>query len=108
MRRLHLGGVVPVAENITSSGQIEAVTRRCSRVRGRGYPAFIGVDQEGGTVVRVRDAATRFPAFMSAGAAHDPALTGRAAAAGAREMRGLGFTSVLAPVADVTRGRRTR
>ena len=105
VRRLHLGGVVPVAENITSSGQIQAVNASVQRVvRGRGYPAFIGVDQEGGTVVRVRDAATRFPAFMSAGAAHDPALTGRAAAAGAREMRGLGFTSVLAPVADVTRG----
>ena len=105
VRRLHLGGVVPVAENITSSGQIRAVNDAVQHeVRGRGYPAFIGVDQEGGTVVRVRDAATRFPAFMSAGAAHDPALTGRAATAGAREMRGLGFTSVLAPVADVTRG----
>ena len=105
VRRLHLGGVVPVAENITSSGQIRAVIEAVQQaVRGRGYPAFIGVDQEGGTVVRVRDAATRFPSFMSAGAARDAALTRRAATAGAREMRGLGFTSVLAPVADVTRG----
>ena len=105
VRRLHLGGVVPVAENITSSGQIKAVNEAVHRaVRGRGYPAFIGVDQEGGTVVRVRDAATRFPSFMSVGAARDAALTRRAATAGAREMRGLGFTSVLAPVADVTRG----
>jgi beta-N-acetylhexosaminidase len=105
VRRLHLGGAVPVAENITSSAQIRAVNASVQRVvRGRGYPAFIGVDQEGGTVVRIRDAATRFPSFMSAGAARDPRLTRRVAAAGAREMLGLGFTSVLAPVADVTRG----
>ena len=96
---------MPVAENITSSTQIRAVNASVQRaVRGRGYPAFIGIDQEGGTVVRIRDAATRFPSFMSAGAARDPRLTRRVAAAGAREMRGLGFTSVLAPVADVTRG----
>jgi len=105
VRRLHLGGAVPVAENITSSSQIGAVNASIERaVRGRGYPAFIGVDQEGGTVVRIRDAATRFPSFMSAGAAHDPKLTRLAARANAREMRGLGFTSVLAPVADLTRG----
>ena len=73
VRRLHLGGVVPVAENITSSAQIAAVNASVQRaVRGRGYPAFIGVDQEGGTVVRIRDAATRFPSFMSTGAARDP------------------------------------
>ncbi|MEO6509961.1 MAG: glycoside hydrolase family 3 N-terminal domain-containing protein, partial [Nocardioides sp.] len=103
--RLHLGGAVPVAENITSSTQIRAVNASIQRVvRGRGYPAFIGVDQEGGTVVRIRDAATAFPTFMSTGAARDPALTRRTSAANGREMRGLGFTSVLAPVADVTRG----
>ena len=73
VRRLHLGGVVPVAENITSSAQIAAVNASVRRAaRGRGYPAFIGVDQEGGTVVRIRDAATRFPSFMSTGAARDP------------------------------------
>lgn len=105
VRRLHLGGTVPVAENISSSEQIRAVNASVQRaVEGRGYPALIGVDQEGGTVVRVRDAATRFPSFMSAGAAGDVDLTRLAATANAREMRGLGFTSVLAPVADVTRG----
>ncbi|MBF4765225.1 beta-N-acetylhexosaminidase [Nocardioides islandensis] len=102
--RLHLGGAVPVAENITSSAQIRAVNASVQRVvRPRGYPAFIGVDQEGGTVVRIREA-TAFPAFMSTGAARDPGLTREVAAANGREMRGLGFTSVLAPVADVTRG----
>ncbi len=104
VRRLHLGGAVPVAENITSAAQVRAVNASVRRaVRGRGYPAFLGIDQEGGNVVRIREA-TRMPAFMSTGAARDPRLTRLAARASAREMRGLGFTSVLGPVADVTRG----
>jgi beta-N-acetylhexosaminidase len=106
VRRLHLGGVVPVAANITSAAQMRRVNASVQRaVRERGYPALIGIDQEGGTVVRIRDA-TAFPAFMSTGAAGDQRVTRLAARANAREMRGLGFTSVLAPDADVTRGPR--
>jgi beta-N-acetylhexosaminidase len=106
VRRLHLGGVVPVAANITDAAQLGAVVASVQlAARGRGYPAFVGIDQEGGNVVRVREA-TRFPAFMSTGAARRTDLTTRAAAASAREMRGLGFTAVLGPVADVTRGPR--
>jgi beta-N-acetylhexosaminidase len=106
VRRLHLGGVVPVADNIIDGDQLTAVVASVQRAaRGRGYPAFVGIDQEGGNVVRVREA-TRFPAYMSTGAARRTDLTRLAAAAGAREMRGLGFTAVLAPVADVTRGLR--
>ena len=106
VRRLHLGGVVPVAENITSSRQLRIVVASVQQAaRGRGYPAFVGIDQEGGRVVRVREA-TRFPTFMSTGAARRSDLTRLAARANAREMRGLGFTALLAPDADVTRGRR--
>jgi beta-N-acetylhexosaminidase len=52
----------------------------------------------------VQGDATRFPSFMSAGAADDPRLTRSAYAAGGRELRGLGFTADFAPVADVTVG----
>ena len=103
--RLHLGGVVPVAVNITSPAQIRAVNDSVRRVvAGRGYPAFIGVDQEGGLVARVHAPATAFPTFMSTGAGRRTDLTRSAAAASAAEMATLGFTSVLGPDADVTRG----
>ncbi|HEY9563551.1 MAG TPA: glycoside hydrolase family 3 N-terminal domain-containing protein, partial [Nocardioides sp.] len=55
-------------------------------------------------VERVKRGATRFPAFMSAGAADRPALTRAAARGSARELAGLGFTTVFAPSADVTTG----
>ncbi|MBF4769041.1 beta-N-acetylhexosaminidase [Nocardioides agariphilus] len=106
VRRLHLGGVVPVADNIVSAEQLRSVVASVQQAaRGRGYPAFVGIDQEGGRVVRVHEA-TPYPAFMSTGAAGRPDLTRLAARASAREMSGLGFTAVLAPDADVTRGPR--
>ena len=105
VRRLHLGGVIAFTENVASPRQIREVNRSVSRVvRRRGYPAFLGVDQEGGIVSRVGAPATAFPAFMASGAADDAALTERVARASAAEMRGLGFDVVLAPVADVSAG----
>jgi beta-N-acetylhexosaminidase len=52
----------------------------------------------------VKGDATRFPAFMSAGAADDTDLTRAAAAGSGAELLGLGFDMVFAPVADVTVG----
>ena len=107
VRRLHLGGVVALEQNIASLSQIRGVNRSIGRVVARrGYPAFIAVDQEGGVVRRVHLGVTPFPAFMSAGAADDPALTRRTSRISAAEMRGLGFDVVLAPVADVSVGDR--
>ena len=105
VRRLHLGGVLPVSANITSAAQITRTNQDVRRVvSARGYPAFVGVDQEGGRIARVGPPATVFPSFLATGAADRPDLTEAAAAANAREMADLGFTAVMAPVADVTRG----
>jgi len=107
VRRLHLGGVVALEQNIASLSQIRGVNRSVARVVARrGFPAFIAVDQEGGVVRRVHLGVTQFPAFMSAGAADDTALTRRTSRISAAEMRGLGFDVMLAPVADVSVGDR--
>ena len=104
VRDLHLGGVIAFSSNIASAAQIKGVNTALTRQVRRRWPLFLGVDQEGGAVERLRGAATRFPTFMSTGAAGDPALTRRAYAAGAAELRGLGFTVDYAPDADVTSG----
>lgn len=104
VRRLHLGGVIAFDSNIASADQIRAVNTRLTRQVDRRWPLFLGVDQEGGVVERLRGAATRFPTFMSAGAAGDVALTRQAYAASGAELRGLGFTVDFAPDADVTSG----
>ena len=104
VQQLHLGGVIAFADNVVSTGQIRSVNATLQRSVGRGWPLFLSVDQEGGIVERVEGDATRFPAFMSAGAAGDPGLTRSSARASAAELRGLGFTVDFAPDADVTVG----
>ncbi len=104
---LHLGGVIVMAGNITGPDQLRRSNRTLRRAvadAGRRWPAFIGVDQEGGLVERVQHGTTRFPTFMTVGAARDRKLTGRAAAASGAELANLGFTVVFAPDADVTSG----
>ena len=104
VRSLHLGGVIAFDSNVVSAAQVTGVNAALTRQVRRTWPLFLGVDQEGGVVERLRSVATRFPTFMSAGAARDPALTQEAYLAGAAELRGLGFTVDFAPDADVTSG----
>lgn len=104
VRSLHLGGVIAFSGNVASAAQVRRVNRVLQRRSGRDWPLFIGVDQEGGLVERLADGVTPYPAFMSAGAAGDTALTGEAYRAAGAELRRLGFTVDFAPVADVTSG----
>ena len=104
VRDLHLGGVIAFSSNVASADQVRGVNAALTRQVRRKWPLFLSVDQEGGVVERLRGAASRFPTFMSAGAAGDPALTQQAYAASGAELRGLGFTVDFAPDADVTSG----
>jgi beta-N-acetylhexosaminidase len=113
VRDLHLAGVCITSDNVTDADQVRATTRAITDAvaqDGRDFPAVIGVDEEGGSVEHLSGIATTFPAFADAGAAitADPArgraVVREAAAATALELRGLGFTWVFAPDADVTIG----
>lgn len=104
VRELHLGGVILFEENLESAQQTRRLTRALQEAAGRPYPLAVAVDQEGGAVARVGPPATELPTFMSLGAAGDADLAVRAARASGLELRALGFTTVFAPVADVTSG----
>ena len=102
VRRLHLAGVIAFADNVSSAQQVRAANLRLRRAAA---PAARGLRRPGG---RHRRAGPRrahpLPAFMSAGAADDPALTTSTYAASAAELARAGFTMDFAPVADVTSG----
>ncbi len=105
--RLHLGGIIVLGGNVAGPDQIRSSNRAVQRAAaraGRTWPVLVSVDQEGGLVARATSAMTRFPAFMTAGAAGRPGLTRAAYAASGAELAGLGFTMDLAPDADVTSG----
>ncbi|EON25227.1 glycoside hydrolase family 3 protein [Nocardioides sp. CF8] len=104
VRDLHLGGVIAFADNVSSTQQIRDVNATLERAVRRTWPLFLSVDQEGGIVERIKSDATRFPTFMSVGAAGEVRLTKNAARASGAELRGLGFDVVFAPDADVTSG----
>ena len=117
VRDLHLAGMCVTSANVTDEAQVLATTQAISdavAADGRGFPAVVGVDEEGGSVAHLRGIATTFPAFQVAGTAveRDRADGGRAgrravlaaARASGLELRQLGFTWVFAPVADVTIG----
>ena len=113
VRDLHLAGVSVTTDNILDEAQVLAMTSAVTKAAsadGRAFPPVIGVDQEGGYVSHLRDVATDFPHFQSAGLAIESnrkegrRVTRVAALATGLELRGLGFTWVFAPVADVTSG----
>lgn len=106
------GGVAVFSANIPASAAAIPTTVRATnaalqaamRQSGRDWPAFIAIDQEGGPVARIGSPLTTWPAAMALGAARDAALATAVARASGAELRGLGFTVVMAPVADVTVG----
>lgn len=113
VRELHLAGVSVTGANVLDQEQVLAMTTalaRAARDDGRDFPPVIGVDQEGGYVSHLRGIATEFPHFQTAGLAIEAdaglgrRVTRQAALTTGLELRGLGFTWVFAPVADVTIG----
>lgn len=120
IRKYRLGGVILVrrstgdptvstnpASNVGSPAQVRRFTdglRKTAEELPAGVPLMIGVDQEHGTVTRIRDGVTRLPTAMAFGAADDPALTEQAAAVSGSELAALGIDVDFAPDADVTGG----
>ena len=102
--RLHLGGVILFDTNIASSRAVRSQLRTLRDEVERPWPLWISADQEGGLVERLQHDLTRFPTFMSAGAADRAGVVRAAARASGRELAWLGLTADFAPVADVTAG----
>lgn len=129
VKKLHLGGVIMMGDNIpvsagganSNSGDsggatggaagvdvsaLKAATQRLGTALSseRSWPGIVAVDQEGGLVARVQAPLTEWPTGMSYGAANDPALTEKAHLALNQDLAALGFTMNFAPDADVTIG----
>ncbi|WP_109473173.1 glycoside hydrolase family 3 protein [Ornithinimicrobium cavernae] len=108
----HLAGVitlganvpVPVDERVPDLIALTAAVQEAVAADGRDWPAFLGIDQEGGPITRVGAPLDHWPAGMALGAARDAGLAEEVARASGEQLRALGYTVVFAPVADVTMG----
>ena len=104
IRGRFVGGVVLFSRNIQSPEQTAALTNQLQRLTEattRQIPLFIGIDQEGGWVIRLREGATMLPGNMALGATDSTELAERAGEITAVELAAVGVNLNFAPVVDV-------
>ncbi|MCL4876340.1 MAG: beta-N-acetylhexosaminidase [Anaerolineae bacterium] len=100
LREGRVGGVILFARNVASPHQLADLTAALHAAARS--PILISIDQEGGTVARLREGFTESPGAMALGAADSEALAEELAYMMGVEMRALGINWNLAPVVDVT------
>ncbi len=99
-REFDLGGVILFKRNVESPEQVAEIAVDAQQLAGD-LPLWVGVDQEGGRVARLRSPLTEWPPMAALGRAADETLAARFAAAMAAELRAVGFSIDFAPVLDV-------
>lgn len=99
-----VGGGGAVAQEVCNLDALVALNRELHRTAPDGTPALIAIDQEGGTVQRVRAPATMWPPMMAhdgLAAGEDERVAEQVGRALGEELRVLGFDIDFAPVLDV-------
>jgi len=99
-REFDIGGVVLFKRNVESPEQVAGVAWEARQLT-RELPPWVGVDQEGGRVARLRRPLTEWPPAITLGRAGSDDLAGRFARALALELAAVGFSIDFAPVLDV-------
>lgn len=99
-----LGGIILFSRNIENPEQLAHLTDEIWYAT-RENPAFLGVDQEGGRVFRLKEPFTRFPTARLVGQVIQKTgsteLAFKMYAAMALELKAMGFSVDFAPVLDV-------
>ncbi len=105
LRAGRLGGVILFARNVDTPQQVADLC--CQLHAASKYPLLISIDQEGGTVARLREGFAESPGALALSSIHTNAatITQQVAAVLASEMRDLGINWTYAPVVDVTYNR---
>lgn len=99
-REFDLGGVVLFARNVESPEQVADLARETQSLAGE-IPLWVGVDQEGGRVARLKAPFTVWPPMITLGRSGDEGLARRFARALAAELQAVGITLDFTPVLDI-------
>ncbi|GAB4529904.1 MAG: glycoside hydrolase family 3 protein [Anaerolineae bacterium] len=102
LREGRLGGVILFARNVRDPQQLADLT--ASLHTAAKYPLLIAIDQEGGTVARLREGFAESPGALALSSIpHQPEATVETVSGVlAQEMRALGINWTYAPVMDIT------
>lgn len=97
IKELKLGGVIHFARNIINNEQVKKLNADIQK--NADIPMFIGIDQEGGMVLRVTDGITPFPGAMAFSASGESNYS--VCKYVGNDLKYLGFNMDYAPVGDV-------
>lgn len=101
LNQYHIGGIILFDRNMKSVEQVKSLTEDLQKNANQKVPLFIGIDEEGGDVVRMAEALTPPPAQMDIGESNDPELAKKWAVKTAQSLKAMGINVNFAPVADV-------
>lgn len=101
LNQYHMGGVILFDRNMDSPEQVKQLTSDLQAQSNEKVPLFIGIDEEGGDVVRMAEKLTPPPSQKEIGATGDIEQAKTWAVKTAKSLKDMGINVNFAPVADV-------
>lgn len=101
LNQYHMGGVILFDRNMKSPEQVKQLTSDLQAQSNEKVPLFIGIDEEGGDVVRMAENLTPPPSQKEIGATGDIEQAKTWAIKTAKSLKEMGINVNFAPVADV-------
>lgn len=101
LHQFHMGGVILFDRNMESPEQVKQLTSDLQAQSNEKVPLFIGIDEEGGDVVRMAEKLTSPPSQKEIGATGDIEQAKTWAIKTAKSLKDMGINVNFAPVADV-------
>lgn len=101
LNQYHMGGVILFDRNMESPEQVKQLTSDLQAQSNEKVPLFIGIDEEGGDVVRMAEKLTPPPSQKEIGATGDIEQARTWAIKTAKSLKDMGINVNFAPVADV-------
>jgi len=101
LNQYHMGGVILFDRNMESPEQVKQLTSDLQAQSNEKVPLFIGIDEEGGDVVRMAEKLTPPPSQKEIGATGDIEQAKTWAIKTAKSLKDMGINVNFAPVADI-------
>ena len=101
LHQFHMGGVILFDRNMKSPEQVKQLTSDLQAQSNEKVPLFIGIDEEGGDVVRMAEKLTPPPSQKEIGATGDIEQAKTWAIKTAKSLKEMGINVNFVPVADV-------
>ncbi|WP_415383620.1 glycoside hydrolase family 3 N-terminal domain-containing protein [Priestia megaterium] len=101
----HAGGVILFDRNMKTPKQVATLTNNLqdlAQETKNQIPLMMGVDQEGGDIVRMKDQVSPIPSQQELGQKNDKDLVYQAANRNGQELAAMGFNVDFAPVLDLS------